>query len=152
MSIITSDSSRDALTWLSLRRSTADRSIMGSRLRGWRDTPERARSRASRCRVIRRAFADRWRVATFGARHPSRRIAALALLGTVIGVGEALVVLLLVALASRGSSHRLPGFVPHGNTWMLAGLTLGAVAVLAAAHLAAAWTAARASADTLRTV
>src|SRR4051812_15613111 len=102
--------------------------------------------------MIRRAVADRWRVATFGARHPRRRIAALALFGSVTGVGEALVVLLLVALASGGSLHRLPGFVPHGDTWMLAALTLGAVAVLAATHLAAAWTAARASADTLRTV
>ena len=92
-----------------------------------------------------------WRGATFGARHPRRRVAALAVLGTVTGLGEAVVVLLLVALASGGSS-RLPGFVPEGGTWTLAGFALIAVAVLAAAHFASAWLSARAAADAQRSI
>jgi ABC-type multidrug transport system fused ATPase/permease subunit len=73
-------------------------------------------------------------------------------LGTVTGVGETAVVLLLVAIASGGGSNRLPTLVPRGDTWALTALALGAVGVLALAHLAAAWTAARAGADAQRSI
>jgi hypothetical protein len=81
----------------------------------------------------------RWAVATFGARHSRRRVALLTVLGMITGAGEALVVLLLVAIASGGSG-RLPGFVPSGGTWPLTGLTLAVVSVLASAHFASART------------
>ncbi|HEV2784767.1 MAG TPA: ATP-binding cassette domain-containing protein, partial [Solirubrobacteraceae bacterium] len=92
-----------------------------------------------------------WSGATFGAARPGRRVVALAVLGTITGAGEALVVLLLVALVAGGES-RLPGLVPAGGTFTLAAFALASVGVLAASHLAAARTAARAAADAQRRV
>ena len=92
-----------------------------------------------------------WAGATFGARHPGRRVAALGVLGTITGAGEAIVVLLLVALVSDGRG-KLPGLVPDGGTWTLAGYAFAAVAALALAHFAAAWTAARAASEAQRSI
>jgi ABC-type multidrug transport system fused ATPase/permease subunit len=94
-----------------------------------------------------------WETTTFGSAAPGRRLAALALLGLVTGLGEAAVVLLIVALASHGSEARLPliDSVP-GSPWALAGLALGAVAVLALAHLGSAVATARAGVEVRRNV
>jgi ABC-type multidrug transport system fused ATPase/permease subunit len=94
-----------------------------------------------------------WRVATFGAPHPSRRVAALAGLGLVSGVGEAAVVVLVVALASESGSPRVAVLdeLPH-ESWVLAALALGALLVLAFAHFASARIAAHAATDVQRTV
>jgi ABC-type multidrug transport system fused ATPase/permease subunit len=102
--------------------------------------------------VTRAGLRERWELATFGARHPRRRVAALAVLGTVTGAGEALIVLLLVAIASGGDSHRLPSIVPEGDTWVLAGVALGVLGLVALAHFASSWTAARAGADAQRSI
>ncbi len=92
-----------------------------------------------------------WAGITFGARHPGRRILSLGSIGAISGAGEAVVVLLLVALVA-GDGGRLPAAVPAGSTWSLAAMALAAVAVLAAAHLASAWIAARAAADAQRSM
>jgi ATP-binding cassette subfamily B protein len=92
-----------------------------------------------------------WGGATFGTPRAGRRILSLGVLGAVSGAGEALVVLLLVALVSRDGG-RLPALVPSGSTWTLAAMALACVAVLAAAHLGAAWIAARTAAEAQRTV
>lgn len=92
-----------------------------------------------------------WSGVTFGARRPGRRVLALGSLGSISGAGEAIVVLLLVAMVSEDGA-RLPALVPSGSTWTLAALTLGAVALLAAAHFGAAWVASRAAADAQRSV
>lgn len=76
---------------------------------------------------------------------------ALSALGSIGGAGEAVVVLLLVAMVS-GEGARLGALVPSASTWTLAALTVGAIAVLAGAHLGAAWVAARAAADAQRSV
>ena len=75
----------------------------------------------------------------------------LGILGAVSGVGEAVVVLLLIALVARDGSG-LPALVPDAGTWSLAVLALAAVGVLAASHLGAAWVAARAAADAQRSL
>ena len=92
-----------------------------------------------------------WAGVAFGTRHPGRRVLSLGILGAVSGAGEAVVVLLLVALVARGGGG-LPSVVPDSGTWSLAALALAAVALLAAAHLAAAWIAARAAADAQRSL
>lgn len=92
-----------------------------------------------------------WSRLTFGARHPRRRVVALSVFGLIGGAGEAIVVLLLVAMVSDDDA-RLVSLVPAASTWTLAALALGAIAVLAAAHLGAAWIAARAAADAQRSV
>ena len=92
-----------------------------------------------------------WASVTFGTRHPGRRVASLGVLGAISGVGEAVVVLLLVALVARGGTG-LPGLVPDAGTWSLAALALAAVGVLAATHLGSAWIAARAAADAQRSL
>ena len=94
-----------------------------------------------------------WRRATFGAPHPARRVATLAGLGLVSGVGEAAVVVLVVALASESDSHdvvlldELPA-----EPWVLAALALGSLLLLAAAHFGSARIAAHAATDVERTV
>lgn len=90
----------------------------------------------------------RWAQFTLASRHPGRTIAALAALGVVSGLGEAAVVVLVVALASGAATDQLAlvGHAPDG-VWPRAGLALGVLAVLAAAHLASAWLTARATAD-----
>jgi ABC-type multidrug transport system fused ATPase/permease subunit len=93
-----------------------------------------------------------WAGVTFGTPRAGRRILSLAILGAISGAGEALVVLLLVALVSRDGASRLPVLVPGGSTWTLAALALGSVAVLAATHLGAAWIAARTAAEGQRMV
>jgi ABC-type multidrug transport system fused ATPase/permease subunit len=94
-----------------------------------------------------------WTTLSFGARAPRRRLATLALLGLATGIGESAVVVLLVALASRGHGDRLPliAMLP-GSPWELAAIALLAAAGLALAHLGAAITAARAAADAARGV
>ena len=92
-----------------------------------------------------------WAGATYGTTHPGRRVLALSVLGSISGVGEAGVVLLLVAMVSRDGG-RLPVLPASEPTWVLAALALAAVAVSASSHLAAAWVAARAAADAQRTV
>ena len=78
-------------------------------------------------------------------------MAALGILGAASGVGEAVVVLLLIALVARDASG-LPSLVPTAGTWALAALALAAVGVLGAAHLGSAWVAARAAADAQRSL
>ena len=92
-----------------------------------------------------------WQVSTFGTRHPRRRIALLAALGAVTGLGETAVVVLVIALVSgpRLDAYPLAGHLP-GSSWTVAGLALGALAVLAAAHWFAARVAARSGADAQR--
>ena len=94
-----------------------------------------------------------WTTLTFGARHPGRRVGALAGLGLVAGLGEAAVVVLLVALASRSSSGRLPFLegLPS-DAWTLAGMALGALVLLALAHYGSAWISTHAAADVQRAV
>ena len=99
----------------------------------------------------RRGLRAWWAGATFGSRRPGRRVVALSVLGSISGAGEALVVLLLVAMVSDDGGQ-LPSLVPSGSTWTLAALALASVAVLACSHVAAAWVAARAAADAQRTV
>jgi ABC-type multidrug transport system fused ATPase/permease subunit len=94
-----------------------------------------------------------WTTLSFGARAPRRRLVTLALLGLASGIGESAVVILLVALASRGHGGRLPlGSILPGSPWTLAAIGLLAAAGLALADLGAAITAARASADVARGV
>jgi ABC-type multidrug transport system fused ATPase/permease subunit len=87
------------------------------------------------------------------ARRPPSPAGALTTLGTISGLGEAAVVVLVVALASGPVSKQLPlvGHTPDG-VWPRAGLALGVLAVLSAAHLASAWLTARTAADSLETV
>ncbi|HUF32084.1 MAG TPA: ABC transporter ATP-binding protein [Acidimicrobiales bacterium] len=90
-----------------------------------------------------------WHDLTYGARHPGRRVAALAGLGVVAGLGESAVVVLVVRLAAGGTGlDSLPGAdaLPSG-TVVLGGLALGVLAVLAAAHLASAVLTARVGAE-----
>lgn len=89
-----------------------------------------------------------WTVLTYGTRRPGRRVAALTVLGAVAGLGEALIVILVVAVASRRLHGRLPLLdqLPHG-TWGRAALALAVLAVVAAAHLASAWLTARTSGE-----
>ena len=104
-----------------------------------------------------RSFSDRahawWTTLSFGARAPRRRLATLALLGLASGIGESAVIILLVALASRGHGGRLPlsSILPE-SPWKLAAIGLLAAAGLALADLGTAITAARASADVARGV
>ena len=104
-----------------------------------------------------RSVSDRahawWTTLSFGAQAPRRRLATLALLGLASGIGESAVVILLVALASRGHGGRLPlsSILPE-SPWTLAAVGLLAAAGLALADLGTAITAARASADVARGV
>lgn len=89
-----------------------------------------------------------WLTATFGARNPVRRLVGLAACGVVSGIGEALVVVLVVGLVSRGPRSRavpLLGALP--GTWTLAAYALGLLALLALAHAGSAWLSARAARD-----
>jgi ABC-type multidrug transport system fused ATPase/permease subunit len=94
-----------------------------------------------------------WRIVTFGAPRPARRVGALAGLGFVSGVGEATVVVLVVALASKSDSQDAPLLdeLP-AEPWVLAALALGALIVLALAHFGSARIAAHAATDVERTV
>jgi ABC-type multidrug transport system fused ATPase/permease subunit len=89
-----------------------------------------------------------WESLTFATRDPARRMAALTGLGVVSGLGEAAIVVLVVALASRGLGRNLPlaGELPH-DTWARAGIALGVLLVLAASHFGSAWVAARTAAE-----
>ena len=89
-----------------------------------------------------------WEGFTFAARHPARTMAVLTGLGVVSGLGEAAIVVLVVAVASHSLSGHLPlvGSLPHG-AWTRAELALGVLAVLAASHFAAAWLTARTAAE-----
>jgi len=94
-----------------------------------------------------------WEGFTFAARHPGRTMAALTGLGVVSGLGEAAIVVLVVAVASHSLTGHLPlvGSLPHG-TWTRAELALGVLAVLAASHFAAAWLTARTAAESQQTM
>ena len=96
-----------------------------------------------------------WSSASFGAERPRRRVAALVLLGTVTGLAEAAVVVLVVGLADGGGAEA--GALPlidelPDSPWALAGIAGIAILVLAATHLGSAWISARASAGSQRTV
>ena len=118
--------------------------------RSWGSTSE-ADPAAGRPHVRAQGLRGWWAGVTFGTPHPGRRILSLGALGAISGAGEALVVLLLVALVSRDGG-RAPALVPSGSTWTLAAFALLSVAALAAAHLGSAWIAARAAADAQRSV
>ena len=92
-----------------------------------------------------------WEIASFGIPHARRRIAVLAALGVVAGLGETAVVLLVVALVSgrRLEAYPLADQLPS-SPWGLAALALGTLAGLAAAHLLAARLAARSGAEVQR--
>src|SRR5437016_9067598 len=94
-----------------------------------------------------------WEGFTFATRHPARRIAALTALGVVSGVGEAAIVVLVVAVASHSLSGHLPliGSLPHG-TWTRAELALGVLGLLAASHFATARLTARTAAESQQTM
>ena len=93
-----------------------------------------------------------WATATYGARNPGRRTAGLAACGIVSGIGESLVVIMVVGMVSRGLSSRVPlvGEIP--GTWTLAALTLAVVAALTLAHAGSAWISARSARDVQREV
>ena len=93
-----------------------------------------------------------WATATFGSRRPGRRVAGLALCGVVGGVGESLVVVLVVGLVSPGNGGGLPLVGELPETWSVAGAALALVVVLAAAHAASGWISAAAARDVQRTV
>jgi len=118
--------------------------------RSWGSTSE-ADPATGRPHVPAQGLRGWWAGVTFGTPHPGRRILSLGALGAISGAGEALVVLLLVALVSRDGG-RAPALVPSGSTWTLAAFALLSVAALAAAHLSSAWIAARAAADAQRSV
>lgn len=92
-----------------------------------------------------------WEQLTFGNPRPARTVGALAALGVITGFGEAAVVLLLVSLAAGGGASGLPGFglVPDDPA-AVAAVTLGVVAVLAAAHVGSALLSAHAGAGAQR--
>jgi ABC-type multidrug transport system fused ATPase/permease subunit len=94
-----------------------------------------------------------WEVATFGTPHPGRRLAGLAIVGAIAGFGEAAVVILVIALVSGDefSDYPLASALPD-SAWANAALALGALGVLAAAHLGVARLAARSGADVQRTL
>ena len=92
-----------------------------------------------------------WQQLTLGTPRPARRVGALAALGVITGLGEAALVLLLVTLASGGAKGGLPGadLLPSDPA-ALAGITLGVVIILAAAHTGSALLSAHAGADAQR--
>jgi ATP-binding cassette subfamily B protein len=109
--------------------------------------PWASRTRSAPTLRLRRA----WHVATFGVQHPRSRLAALGLLGAAGGLGEAAVVVLVIALVS---GHQLVGYpladrLPS-SSFSIAWLALGVLAVLAGVHVASARLAARAGADVQR--
>ena len=88
-----------------------------------------------------------WASATFGARNPRRRVAGLVASGVVSGFGESAVVVLVVGLVAGGSGSRLPLVGVRPGDWAIAGLALGMVGLLAAAHATTAWISARSARD-----
>src|SRR3954469_19545294 len=86
-------------------------------------------------RRLRRA----WRVATFGSPNAGRRAAALAVLGAISGIGEAAVVVLVIALASgrRFGGYPLADQLPS-SSWALAAFGFAMVVLLAVTHLGSA--------------
>jgi ABC-type multidrug transport system fused ATPase/permease subunit len=100
-------------------------------------------------RRLRRA----WRVATFGSPNAGRRAAALAVLGAISGLGEAAVIVLVIALASGGGfgGYPLADQLPS-SSWALMALSFGTVVLLAVAHLGSARLAAGFGAETQRTL
>jgi ABC-type multidrug transport system fused ATPase/permease subunit len=92
-----------------------------------------------------------WRSVTFGTDRPARRLAALATLGVITGLAEVAVVMLVIGLAAGTAAGQLPLIDDlTGSSWALAGLALGAVAVLALTHLGSALLAARAEGSAQR--
>ena len=89
-----------------------------------------------------------WHVATFGVQNPRRRLAALGLLGAAGGIGEALVLVLVIALVSghQLATYPLADQLPS-SPWTIAGVALGVLAGLACVHLVSARLAARSCAD-----
>ena len=89
-----------------------------------------------------------WASTRYGARHPVRLVLLLVVAGLISGIGETAIIILLIALASSGtvSLGALTDVVP-ASTAALAGLALGAVALVAFAHWLSARTASRASAE-----
>ncbi|MGB2851440.1 MAG: ABC transporter ATP-binding protein [Solirubrobacterales bacterium] len=92
-----------------------------------------------------------WEGVTFGTENPGRRVVALGLLGTVSGLGEAALVLLLIAIASGSSADGLPIAADlSSDPWTLAAFALAVLAGLALAQVGSARVTARATADSQR--
>ena len=89
-----------------------------------------------------------WTSATFAIPDPKRRVAILAAAGIVIGLGETLVIVLVIALASGGGVSVGP---VHGalasQPWVLASLSLAAAGTLAVAHVVSARVSARTASE-----
>lgn len=85
-----------------------------------------------------------WQSVAYGTERPGRRIASLALCGVVAGLGEAAVILLVVALvSSTGDAYPAIGDWVPDSTWGIALGALAAVAVTAVAHAGSSIMAAR---------
>jgi ABC-type multidrug transport system fused ATPase/permease subunit len=90
---------------------------------------------------------------SFGSPRLVPRLAALSLLGFAAGLGEAAVVLLLIAAAAGSDIGSLPlsGALPDG-AWAIAALALSIVVLLAAVHYLTARLAAKLAAETLTSI
>ena len=110
-------------------------------------TPVRAVMMCGMAERLRRG----WELLTIGAERPGRLLVALALLGMLSGVGEAAIVVLLVAMVSRSDVADFPLVGELGDSvWPPAALALAAVTLVAATHFLAARLAARAACDVQR--
>jgi ATP-binding cassette, subfamily B, bacterial len=94
-----------------------------------------------------------WATLAFGSPRLTPRLTALTLLGFGAGLGEAAVVILLVALAAGNDVGSLPlsGVLPD-SAWAIAALALSVVALLAAIHYLTARLAAKLAAETLTAI
>jgi len=98
---------------------------------------------------VKQRFAD----LGFGTRRLKRRIALLGGYGVLSGIAESAAVVLIVALASRSGSERLPVLgLDAPQEGLLIGLSLAAVVLLAGAHWGSARAAASVASETERRV
>src|SRR5919202_1706776 len=104
-------------------------------------------------RRLRARLREWWGAVTFATRRPARRVAALTALGALSGLGEALIVILVVAVAAPRLGGRPPlvARLPHG-AWARAALALGILGGVAAAHVASAWLTARTAGESQQAV
>jgi ATP-binding cassette subfamily B protein len=93
-----------------------------------------------------------WAELSFGTYHPSRRLAALAALGSLAGLGETATILLIVTLAAPTGTHRAFGGTLPTAPWTLAAIVLAVLTGLAAVYVASARLTARVGADALRSL
>src|SRR5918995_5062969 len=94
-----------------------------------------------------------WATLAFGSRRLTPRLTALTLLGFGAGLGEAAVVILLVAVAAGNDVGSLPlsGVLPD-SAWAIAALALSVVALLAVIHYLTPPLAAKLPAETLTAI